>query len=86
MQKHERALGLWLEIRVENTEKCPLWGHLGKCRLPVSLKELAVSPATSSYTALEVAFSDGIFSPFHKVHFLSFAISVLIRLIRICLE
>lgn len=86
MQNHERALGLWLEIRVENIEKCPLWGHLGKCRLPVSLKELAVSPAMSSYTALEVAFSGGIFSPFHKVHFLSFTVSVLIRFICICLE
>lgn len=63
MQKHERALGLWLEIRVENTEKCVPWGHMGKYRVPVSLKELAVSPAMSSYTALEVAFFGSIFSP-----------------------
>lgn len=72
-----------LKIRVENTEKCM---PLGKYRVPESLKELAVSPAMSSYTALEVAFFGGVFPPFHKADFLFFTFSVSYRFIYICSE
>lgn len=47
----------------------------------MSLKEVltcSLSPAMSSYVALETDIFGGIFSPFHKAHFLSFTFSFLV--------